>query len=383
MLRILFVLPGLPLSNGSGGLLRSYQIYRELQEFAVVDVLSADHGLIPDNIIQEFKKENRYLGRIIVPAGIPYERQNNQLHKAIQKLTELENYDLVIGRYYGAAFALGLFALPNFILDCDDCILEILWQRYCDPQAIKGKDKNATNILKKNYQIAEKLYLENLAKAKICLFAKKSNRYSWSENFRVYYNRIPFHEPIACDELNPQPLKILFIGSLGYRPNYEGLDYFLKNIWPSVLAINSCVTLKIVGGGLPKEFSRRWSRIRNLEMCGFVENIIDAYSDCSFSISPIYLGSGTHMKVLESLMFGLTMVISPMSHRGYEDTLRHGEELFVAKNNEAFANFIIELINSPEKRKQMSLQGREKVLRNFTMDESSNFFKSLAISHFQ
>lgn len=373
-MKVLFVTPHLPVNNGSGGSIRSYQIYQDLQKFSTVDVLCCNGTGLRHRDVVSFMKEHNYLGNVKIPWIIPwFKRKQKPTQKFRQFLSE-QQYDYIVVRYYWSAFWLGLIGERNLILDCDDCALELETQKYltCRGSILRALFKRIGLFLYK------KRYVSDLEKIPVVVFSKRSNALVWRNNFAILPNKIlPTHLPNAAAVLDSKAFNILFVGVLGYGPNFTGLDKFIEHVWPVVLSKHPQTTLKVVGGGLRVKYREKWEQVRGVKLCGFVENIDDVYADARISISPMYAGSGTHIKVMESLLRSTTMVISKMAHRGYEDTLLSGESLYVVDNDDEYAEKICHLIENPDVRVRMGETGRKMILAHHTIKNNENDFLNL------
>ncbi len=109
--------------------------------------------------------------------------------------------------------------------------------------------------------------------------------------------------------------RFLFIGRLDWPPNKDGLEWLLKEVWPSVVAKRPDAVLKIVGSG-NREWLKAYAGMKGLQIVGFVDEIQDAYQDCHFTIVPIFYGSGTRIKVLESFSMGRRLISTKMGVQG-------------------------------------------------------------------
>lgn len=115
--------------------------------------------------------------------------------------------------------------------------------------------------------------------------------------------------PIAMD---PKPHRsrparddqILFVGRLDWPPNRDGLRWFLERVWPNV---TRPFTLTIVGSGDGRWVSsyRDDPRIRFL---GQVDSVTPHYHGSIASLVPIFYGSGTRVKAIESCLHATACV---------------------------------------------------------------------------
>ncbi len=101
----------------------------------------------------------------------------------------------------------------------------------------------------------------------------------------------------------------VFLGSLDFAPNRDGLRWFLGSCRDAVLRAVPDFRLLVVGrgseGGMPSEAADWSGRITPL---GWVADLDEVLLTSAALLSPLRLGSGTKIKVLEALARGLPVV---------------------------------------------------------------------------
>ena len=131
---------------------------------------------------------------------------------------------------------------------------------------------------------------------------------------------IPIGIDIPAEEIDP-PLSdsgrntLLFLGKLDWTPNSEGLKWFLRKIWPKVQQRRPSLKLRIAGKGNGKWLSE-FANLPNLEILGFVENTKPLYEECVLAIIPIFLGSGTRVKVIEASTYSRVTLSTALGVEG-------------------------------------------------------------------
>jgi hypothetical protein len=124
-------------------------------------------------------------------------------------------------------------------------------------------------------------------------------------------------------------LELLFIGRLDWLPNRNGLTWFLENVWQQLRVKRQNVFLKIAGVG-----DGRWlQRFRNhagIEFLGRVDDLQPLYESCSLSIAPLFQGSGTRVKIIESARYARAVVTTTLGAEGIG--LVAGTSYFRAEN---------------------------------------------------
>lgn len=108
-------------------------------------------------------------------------------------------------------------------------------------------------------------------------------------------------------------IHLMFLGKLDWDPNREGLKWFLDTIWPKVT--NEKLKLRIAGSG-DGAWLTKYSHLKNIEFLGLIDNVADIYDKSDFSIVPIQFGSGTRIKVIESIAFGVPVISTRMGVQG-------------------------------------------------------------------
>ena len=93
--------------------------------------------------------------------------------------------------------------------------------------------------------------------------------------------------------------QILFIGRLDWPPNRDGLKWFLDRVWPKV---TRPFALNIVGSGDCSWLTPYLDDSR-IEFLGQVDSVTPYYHAAIVSLVPIFYGSGTRVKAIESSLF--------------------------------------------------------------------------------
>jgi len=107
--------------------------------------------------------------------------------------------------------------------------------------------------------------------------------------------------------------KFIFLGKLDWEPNKDGLIWFLKEIWPLVDKNKS--ELLIAGSGDVSALSSFLNQ-EGISFLGFIKNVDDIYKEADASIIPILYGSGTRIKVIESVSKEIPIISSSMGVQG-------------------------------------------------------------------
>lgn len=156
----------------------------------------------------------------------------------------------------------------------------------------------------------------------------------------------------AADE--PDAGTALFVGGLEHPPNRDAVSELVESIVP--LAGPALERLVLVGSGTE---SFGGDRVHGV---GRVADVSIWYRAAAITVAPIRWGSGTRVKILESLACGRPVVAYPEAVEGLEDLARTGA-IVVVDDGRAFATAIERLLAEPALARALGGRGREAVAR--------------------
>lgn len=161
-------------------------------------------------------------------------------------------------------------------------------------------------------------------------------------------DNIPFQENSRNLSMSRKNV-LLTVGHLGYPPNIHGISMFLQDIWPKVHSMFPQLEYWIVGRYPIRLKVAEWESHVNVHVLANVENLDELYDRCLASVVPVLEGSGTCIKVLESLSYSRICISTPFGARGMEnadsDMLDKG--IFCYQNSDDFCEILKGLIDMP------------------------------------
>lgn len=235
---------------------------------------------------------------------------------------------------------------------------------------------NTTNPLKKWYL----KYLTN----KLERFEKASlTKYDYLltvtqrdfENYQKILTAIPGESaPIGLQlenyipaQIKPNEKKLSFIGSLDWMPNLEGLEWFLKEVFPLVLAEESDVEIHIAGRNTPQNIFDLQSK--NVIIHGEVEDAKAFLNNYPISVVPLLSGSGMRVKILEAMALGRVVVSTSIGAEGI--LAKNSEEIFIEDDELSFAKTIINLLQNPDTLSTVHHSARSFIENHFDQDKNA------------
>jgi glycosyltransferase involved in cell wall biosynthesis len=291
----------------------------------------------------------------------------------LEKLQASNNYDFVIGRYLRPTTRSGALhsgKLP-VILDVDDRDDMVYQSRLNRP------DLNFIQrlIFRWHFNQAQQIMADLLPICKHIWLVSETDAREVKHPSKSVLPNIPY---ISDSSNSPTPLPgnqnskiILFVGSFGHRVNREGVERFISKCWPTISSEVEGATFRVVGSGGWEELRARFNAVPNVEIIGFTENLEEEYKQAAFTVVPLFEGGGTKIKVLESLFYQRTAVVTNYAQHGYE-TLKNRESLLVASNESELVNGCIELLVDFDLRSRLAENGRTIVVNEYSFDRFSS-----------
>ncbi len=164
-------------------------------------------------------------------------------------------------------------------------------------------------------------------------------------------------------EVNPKTDNngICFIGALDWMPNIEGLQWFLKNVWPILQKSNAGLKFHIAGRNTPDSIMKLASK--NIVVHGEVPNAQLFMSRFPVMVVPLFSGSGTRVKILEGLALERGIVTTSIGLEGIN--ARHEKEILIADDPTTFAQSINKLLSSDKLLTDMGKKGKAFVINHY------------------
>jgi glycosyltransferase involved in cell wall biosynthesis len=172
--------------------------------------------------------------------------------------------------------------------------------------------------------------------------------------------------------VEPEPRRILFIGTFQHLPNLLALDYFLREAWPACSQAGA--TLHVIAGSQPEFYLERYKdRVQprldgpRIEIQAFVADVRPAYQRAAVVIAPLLASAGTNIKIMEAMAMGKAIVSTPAGVNGLHE-LSHGRDVIVVESGTAMAGEILALFENPERRRGLERAARRTAEEKFDWD---------------
>jgi polysaccharide biosynthesis protein PslH len=121
------------------------------------------------------------------------------------------------------------------------------------------------------------------------------------------------HRIPAVDDKGP--FELLFLGRLDWLPNRTGLQWFLKRVWPSLVKRRPQIVLNIAGAG-DGRWLESFTELPGVKILGRVDDVEPLYLSAALCIAPLFQGSGTRVKIIESARYKRGVITTALGAEG-------------------------------------------------------------------
>lgn len=239
-----------------------------------------------------------------------------------------------------------IYPKAKYILDEHNCEYVIMQRRLL----VSG------NILMKVFMLLEVAKLKSFEKKMLLAFDKiialthedeSAMRSLVAGNIPI--NVIPIGMENDTDNLygknkSNDVTRIMFVGTLSWEPNSDGIMWFLRNVFPKIEEKISKFELYVIGKNPSDELKNIASLYPNVIVTGYVDSVIPYYEKCDYMIVPLFVGSGQRVKIIEGFSYGMPVVSTTIGAEGinYVD----GDSIIIADDIEGFLSAFEKLENA-------------------------------------
>jgi glycosyltransferase involved in cell wall biosynthesis len=182
-------------------------------------------------------------------------------------------------------------------------------------------------------------------------------------------------ESLTPSGARPRETDLVFVGSMDWMPNLDGVDYFLDEILPLIRRRRPECSVTIVGRRPPASLHRRAAADSQLRITGTVDDVRPYLWSGGVSIVPLRVGGGTRLKIYESMAARTPVVSTSIGAEGLG--IHPPEDIRLADTPAEFAEACLELLADNGARARMSQAAWELVSSNYSWERVSLDFERI------
>jgi sugar transferase (PEP-CTERM/EpsH1 system associated) len=154
---------------------------------------------------------------------------------------------------------------------------------------------------------------------------------------------------------------IVFTGQMDYRPNIEGVTWFVETILPHIRVRHPDARFAIVGRK-PTEAVQALARHPGVTVTGEVPDVRPWLQAASVVVAPLKLARGVQNKVLEAMAMARPVVASAAAATGID----HGGTIEVGESVGEISEAINRLLADPVRAAQLGAAARTRVIDHYS-----------------
>lgn len=297
-----------------------------------------------------------------------YKFISNDMKKALAELCENNAYDCI---YYDH---LQLCVYEKFLTKRAPKAKRILDEHNCEATIMMRNAETTQNFLKKTFLKIESQKLKRFESnvlgkmnATIVLSKNDYNELQRQRGEDFVHTIIPIgvqdRGVKQTEKRNDSVLNILFVGTLTWEPNNQGLIWFLDNVIPELDKADYKYNFFIVGKNPSAEVVERAKVHNNIVVTGYVESVDAYYNKCDCMVVPLFIGSGQRVKLIECFSKGMPAISTAIGAEGLE--VSNHKNILIADTVQEFV-LAIEEMYSEKLRESLGRKARKCYEKNYS-----------------
>ncbi len=279
----------------------------------------------------------------------------------IKELTSQANYGMVI---LESLFSTSYLSLLRELTDCpiilrSHNIEHKIWERLVQEETSFLKRAYLTHLCKRL-----KKYEENTIKALDGVMYISDLDEAFFKNTQVPSTVIPFVRSINEEVKRPTSISFFHLGSMDWKPNKNGIEWLLDNVWPIVRKEYPDARLNLAGKDMPSNYFKMAEK--GVFAKDYVSNGDTYMQEHGIMLVPLFSGGGIRIKIIDGLCNGVPIISTKIGAEGIPYTT--GENIIIANTKEEFAGRMIEILRNKHSLEAISSKALALAKSNFTKE---------------
>ncbi|MCW3070920.1 MAG: hypothetical protein JWO44_810 [Bacteroidetes bacterium] len=170
---------------------------------------------------------------------------------------------------------------------------------------------------------------------------------------------------------------VFHIGAMDWKPNIEGINWFLEKVWDKVQQEHPDVKLYLAGRKMNDQLKNL--KRKNVEIIGEVADAHEFILSKGLMIVPLLSGGGMRVKLIEGMALGKVVLSTSIGAEGVE--CEDGMNILIADDPEAFASVIGKYLSDKSHLAQIGARAKQFAAEYYNNDDISRklieFYRSI------
>lgn len=340
---------------------------------------SSRHFAVPHEVPEKRLSSPGFLAQLaaglISTLPVAVNRWRSQaMRRQIERLDDTHRYDAIVCDF--------LFPAPNI----PNLSRAILFQHNVEAQIWRRHASHAASLARRAYFQLQASRMESYERhvcraVKRVIAVSRQDAELMQSGYGLPASRVhpvdtgvdtAYFEPPASAPA-PHKCDLVFVGSMDWMPNIDGMVWFVRDILPLIHARRPETTVAIVGRKpAPEILALAGDRVH---VTGTVDDIRPWLWGSRLSIVPLRIGGGTRLKIYESMAANIPVVSTKIGAEGLE--VDHGANISIADQPALFAEACCALLDAPKSRLAMAARASDLVRRKYSWDSVTTQFEGL------
>src|SRR5260370_4924145 len=160
--------------------------------------------------------------------------------------------------------------------------------------------------------------------------------------------------------------RMVFVGSMDWDPNEDGIVWFLREVYPRIRQTIPDASFSSVGRAPSSRLGAIAEKEASVEITGWVPDVRPYLAKAEVVVVPLRVGGGTRVKIPEAMAMAKAVVSTPIGAEGLP--FHDGREIRIAEQPEQFGQAVVELLTNITLRNSFASAAREQFANNHGWD---------------
>ena len=394
--KILFLQKRLLFPTDSGGKIRTLNILRHLARWHDVTYLC---NLLPSEESHLHEMQSLGLTMVTIPwteaprgslrfygdlalnlcSSFPFNVNKDfdpRLRQKAKQLLKSEKFDLLICDFVQMARnCLGFGQTPKLLFEHN--VESQIFQRHADSDC--GMLRRFYMQLQANkMKRFEKLAGDDFDRV---VAVSEQDRISFQNKYDWHHVDV-IETAVDTDYFQPQPTpetpcSCVFVGSMDWLPNEDGVLHFVENIWPLIRARYADASFQIVGRNPPNSILAL-DKKNGIHVTGSVPDVRPFMAQAQVVVIPLLVGGGTRLKVFEAMAMGKPIVSTSLGVEGL--LVVDDENALLADTPVEFVEKVSRMFESVDLRRRLTDRAFDMVLERYSTEPIARQFEAICLA---